>query len=388
MIATCAEALLLRAYLIRRLGNGTGSLTPAEVERLRQVSAAGWLLFLTEEGCAAVVQQALSQMELLDALSKEVRREIQRLALAEAQRALSVRQRIAQVAKIARQHGWRVVILKGGVGVAESSDVLYIRDLDVLTTPDVVPQLASALQSLGYTGGAEQDLHHLTPISAEGGVTIEVHRGWDMDASEVQESWWRSTRKLRQCPPLERPGDADHLWQMLVHSVELHPERRGRLRDALLMWRVVGACSAVDLADVEQRVARHVSRDGLTEMLTFVRGLSSDSPADPLRTQAAARYALRWHELHSPLPVWIHGQLRAMTLSLVEGPLELRYYARRVLPTLWRGLHDGAGPGGGGARGAARVARRFTRRLGAQLIVFLVAPFIALVAISALGRRS
>ena len=380
MIATCAEALLLRDYLIRRLGNGTASLSPAEVERMRHVSAAGWQLFLTEEGCAAVVQQSLIELELLDSLPKDVRREIRRLALAEAQRALSVRQQIAEVSKIAHDHNWRVVILKGGVGIAESSDVLYITDLDVLTTPDVAPQLARELAAIGYRGGEEQHMHHLTPSVAEGGVTIEIHREWDSDAREVHESWWRSTRKLRQCPPLERPGDADHLWHMLVHGVEQHPERRGRLRDALLMWRVLAACSAADIAEVERRIAAHVNRKALAEMLDFVRGLNADSPPDQLRTRAAARYALRWLELHAPVPGWIRGQLRALTLSIVDGPRELGYYVRRVLPTIWRGDH-----GRGGQRSAATL--RIGRRITAQLIVIVVAPFIAVVAVSALARR-
>jgi hypothetical protein len=384
MIATCAEALLLRDYLLRRLGNGTGSLSPAEVERLRNVSAAGWQLFLSEEGCAAVVQQELTELELLESLSRNARKEIKRLALAEAQRALSVRHQIAEVAKIAREKKWRVVILKGGVGVAESSDVLYITDLDVLTTPEVAPDLARELIARGYRGGDEQHMHHLTPSVAEGGVTIEIHREWDPDARGVEESWWRNTRVLRQGPPLERPGDADHLWHMLVHGVEQHPERRGRLRDALLTWRVWAACTAADLAEVERRVAAHASRGALREVLDFVRGLNEDVRSDPLRSRAAARYALRWMEMHMPVPGWIRGQLRALTLSLVDGPRELGYYVRRVLPTIWRG--DNARGDEARPRTISGIAR-VTRRLAAQLVVVIIAPFVAFIAMSALGRR-
>lgn len=319
MIAACAEALTLRDYLLRRLGNGTARLSVGEVERLHYISPDGWQLFLTEEGCAAVVQQELIELELLESLSKGARREIRRLAQAEAQRALSVRNQIAEVARIAREKKWRVMILKGGVGIAESSDVLYITDLDVLTTPDVAPELARALVARGYRRGDDQCPYHLTPGVAEGGVTIEIHR----QACDMESSWWRNTRVLRQGPPLERPGDADHLWHMLVHGVEQHPERRGRLRDALLMWRVWAACSAADVAEVERRVAGHANREAISATLEFVRGLNTDSPKDPLRSFAVTRYAMRWIDMRVPVPGWIRGPLNELTTSVVDALAKL-----------------------------------------------------------------
>lgn len=330
MIAIAAEALTLREYLLRRLGNGTASLTGDEAGRLGYVSAEGWRLFLAEEGCAAVVQQELIELGVLDSLSREARREIRRQALAEAQRSLSVRHQIAEVAKIARERRWRVVILKGGVGIAESSDVLYIHDLDVLTSLDVAPQLAQALRTIGYTGGDDLRMRPRTPNAADAAVAIELHRGWDPNAQGVDEAWWIKTRTLRQCPPLERPGDADHLWQMLLHVVLQHPERQGRLRDALLMWRVLAACDPAELAEVDRRIAVHASRTALAETLDFVRGLNTDSPSDSMQARAGGRYALRWIEMNVPVPDWARGQLKELTLSLADGFAAVSEFARRL----------------------------------------------------------
>ena len=307
--------------MLRSLGNGSAQFSVAETSHLRALGPAGWQLFLDSEGCSAVVQQKLIELDLLDTLSREARRAVQRRALEEAQRVLAVRHQIAELARIGRKRSWRIALLRGGVGVAESSDVLHLADLDVVTAPDDAHDLAHELRSVGYTSAPDETLHLLPPGDVAGAVPISIEGGWPQPHGVEQA--WKCSRVVRQCPPLERPGDADHLWDVLIHSVEHHPHRRGRLRDALLMWRVLAACRDDEVDVVERRIAAHASSGALERALAFVRRLNSGDTAEGFVIEAAERYASRALDSVVPLQPWIPDALLTPAVKYLAATARL-----------------------------------------------------------------
>jgi len=79
-----------------------------------------------------------------------------------------------------------------------------------------------------------------------------------------------------------------------VHSVVSHPERRGCLRDLLLIKRAVKQCSAAELEDVTRRIARSSRSSPLGGMLALARAANNGvDGTDCFRAEAAANYLLR-----------------------------------------------------------------------------------------------
>lgn len=398
VIATCAEALLLRRQLLPLLATSPTPPADADVEKLRGIDARAWRVFLSEEGCAAVVQATLIRAGLLERLSAEARHEVEVHTLAETQRTLSARRQLRELARIAERRQWSIVVLKGGVGVAEGDTTLYLTDLDVLVPPEIASDLASELAALGYGGGEDNKSHHLTPSVAAGGLPIEIHLQWDSDAATVDPGWWSRTVALERFAPLRRPSDRDQLWHLLVHTVERHAELRGRIRDMIVATKAArrlnedmsgkDASAAADqsenVAELGAAVGNHLMRAAMEKTLEFIRSFESGTIPDPFVARAAARYTLRLLFDRVRIPQMLRGQLIALTISLVDGPSELRHYARRVLPTVWRsGASRDRDPA---FRSLLERLLRIARRSVAQMTVALMAPFLALLARRALTR--
>ena len=54
-----------------------------------------------------------------------------------------------------------------------------------------------------------------------------------------------------------RLGCGDHLWHLLEHTVIDHPERRGLIRELLLIGYAITECSDDDLVAVNKRIETH-----------------------------------------------------------------------------------------------------------------------------------
>ena len=385
LIATCAGALTLRRLALTLLGADTVSLDDRAIAGLQRTSVRSWGLFLAEEGCAAVVMRHLKVAGIFDALPSGVQTTVETRALAEAQRVLAASGQLRHMARIAERRQWTVVVLKGGVAVGEGADPLYLGDIDVLLRDEHLLELASELRATGYAGGEEGGMYHLEPSLIESGIPIEIHRRWDRDADRVAPDWWTRVITLERFAPLRRPGAGDHLWHLLLHCAEHHSELRGRLRDLLL----IAAAMRAQSPSLQEQIARHPAHGAMTALLrmagAFATVRESEYPrlgtanvTDAFERRAAGRYLLRAVMERHPVPALLRGQLIGLTLSLLDGPAELQYYVRRVLPTIWR-ASLGA-PRGPFALRLAAAPLRIIRRAIAQIIVALTAPVLVALA--------
>jgi len=104
-----------------------------------------------------------------------------------------------------------------------------------------------------------------------------------------------------------------------------HPQRRGRIRDLLLLGEAIAGCSAQDLEDVRRRIAKHE----LCEVLGLALGHGLDwsqgkATVDPFEEIALISYLLanrrenraRVHPTSGMLNSWVFAQLL--------GPVERR----------------------------------------------------------------
>jgi hypothetical protein len=166
-------------------------------------------------------------------------------ALGEMQRALSARAQILAIGRRAEVLGERVIVLKGGVAAVEGQP-LDLLDVDVLARPGAAHVIAGILREQDYRSGNEPEDHrHLAQRTAPFSLPVEVHREVP-EAADTAVLWERAVT-LPNGPGLAKLAAADHLWYLLFHSVVMHPERRGRIRDLLLMGHAYRACSADDV---------------------------------------------------------------------------------------------------------------------------------------------
>jgi hypothetical protein len=121
-------------------------------------------------------------------------------------------------------------------------------------------------------------------------VPVEVHFGIPFLAGEGDP--WEAALPTPVRGVL-RLSPANHLWHVLVHGVVHHVERRGSLRELLLLQSARAACGAGDLREVERRATAHPAARPLRATLAMVEALAAGAdPGDPFRAVAAVRYAL------------------------------------------------------------------------------------------------
>ena len=378
LIDAAAGAVQLRRLAIRLLSGAD-----ADPQILSNVQLESWRLFLIEEGIASALTDRLRRRELIDMLPSDVRAELDQRAMAETQRLLAASAQLSQLAKVAERRGWEIVVLKGGVHVAEGGEALYLGDLDVLVRDDVALALADELRKLGYSGGEDAGGYHLGASSIAGGIPVEIHRRWDRDALEVDESWWTEAVPLPKHPALRRPGRVDHVFHLLVHAVEHHAELRGRLRDLRVIGNAVHALTdAAHLDALRARITSHAMQAELTRVLEMASSPRTPGAREPFEARAAGRYVLRYLIERGRIPQSLRGQLTALVLSILDH--DVAYYARRILPSIWRE--------GRRVRNASLPERLLTqvlrviRRIFAQAAVVAIAPLLASLARRALAR--
>jgi hypothetical protein len=278
-----AEALRLRGWALRLLAGGAGE-PPA-------ASARAWEALVLGERCALPLR-ARSR-----AFPDEARAVLERCATAELQRFLSVQAQTRLVGALLHERGWPGVVLKGAAHAVEGGEPLDAADVDVLLPREHAVEFAALLEERGGhralgtdAAGASGTGWQLATRLAEGGVQVEVH--FDVPFLAGEGDPWEATLPTPVRGVL-RLSPANHLWHVLVHGVVHHVDRRGSLRELLLLRSARAACGAEDLREVERRAAAHPAARPLRATLRMLEALAAGArPDDPFRALAAARYAL------------------------------------------------------------------------------------------------
>ncbi len=244
-----------------------------------------WEVFLRRERCALALKTRLV------AAGSPVPHQVESAATRELQRILSARGQLQRIGQLVTAHEMEAVVLKGGVAVLVSSTPMDLADVDVLVRARQAEPLAALLDGGGLRESGPAGIAHLAPSFAPNAIHVEVH--FALNEFEPDEGVWGRIQPVNGVAGLWRLGAADHLWQLLVHSVVIHAYRRGALRDVLLIAEAVGDCNPAELAAVEDRVRAHPLSQRLHDQLVMARELREGLPVqDRFRREAAANYVL------------------------------------------------------------------------------------------------
>jgi putative nucleotidyltransferase-like protein len=374
--ASVRDALQLRALALQVLSARTDRTSFPEG------SDATWDVFLRAERCALALKTRLV------AAGSHVPHQVESPATRELQRILSARGQLQRIGQLVTAHDTEAVVLKGGVAALVSSSPVDLADVDVLVRAHLAEPLAVLLDAGGLRGrGPAGGTAHLTPRVEPNAVQVEVH--FALNEFEVDEGVWGRIRPVNGVAGLWRLGAADHLWQLLVHSVVIHAYRRGALRDVLLIAEAVGDCNPAELAAVEDRVRAHPLSQRLHDQLAMARELRDGLRVqDRFRREAAANYVLRglvgWLGFSRFWTTAFLGALFAQLGSATERRFEWSMaWQRPTFPSPW-GL-------------AARLERRWPRfgkwcrsvvKVARLIVVRAVAWPVAFMARRAANHRS
>jgi len=278
--ASVRDALRFRAAALQVLSGRIAT------TNLPEGSDGTWDVFLRTERCA------LSLKNRLVAAGLPVPRPVESAATRELQRILSARGQLQRIGQLVTAHEMEAVVLKGGVAALVSSSPVDLADVDVLVRAREAERLAALLDAGGLRGKGPAGTAHLTPRVEPNAVQVEVH--FALNEFELDEGVWGRIRPVNATAGLWRLGAADHLWQLLVHTVVIHAYRRGALRDVWLITEAFGDCSPAELAVVEDRIRAHPLSQRLRDQLAMARDLRDGLPVrDWFQREAAANYVLR-----------------------------------------------------------------------------------------------
>lgn len=281
---TARAALPLRGWALGVLAGGAAG-PPPDAPR------AAWRAFLAVERCALPLRARLPARRAL--LPPEAAAVLEAQADVELRRALSARAQLITLGRIALARGTAAIVLKGGVSVL-GSDMLDVQDVDVLVRPEDADAVASAVERAGDAHRYGTDAvpgtagtFHLAARVADDAVPVEVH--YAIPYAGGADPWAGAVPAgprgiLRLAPAL-------HLWHVLVHGAVHHPERRGSLRELLLLAAAVGACDAGELAEIRARAGAHPDAPPLLRALAAGEALGrGEDRVDPFRTTTALGY--------------------------------------------------------------------------------------------------
>lgn len=281
---TAAEALSLRAWVIRRLLGGVDEEAPP-------ASAHAWHIVLRWERCALLLQDSLGSRasQLPPACAAELRT----AAMRESQWILSARAQLHSVSRIAAADGIRIVALKSTAEVARGRNV-QATDVDLLVAPENASRLTQQLDATGFSPQSKNSRGQLPPRTFDGALKVEVHltvSGFDTPEAVP----WDGVRAIDARSPLLRLAPQDHVWTVLCQATRHHPDRRTRIRDLYMVRNALLECTREERAVLDGRVAGDSYRSELMEMIA----LASDPGWESSATQKKLR---RLYLLHAREP--------------------------------------------------------------------------------------
>jgi hypothetical protein len=241
----------------------------------------------------------------------------------ELQGVLSSRFLLALLGGMARRQGTAPpLILKGAVPLALGRPPLALADVDVLLPPADAARLAELIAG-GAAGGERRrggvhPGHHLPPTRLEGHVPVEFHTRLKVGSPELQARLVGAGTLLPS--GVSVPDPVDHADVILHHGVVHHPDRRGSLREVLLLADALGALDAGGEDELRARIGQappalraplHCQLDAACRIAGPGADPSRPVPPDPFPEVAAVVHLVVGEALELGLP-------RAAAIPLVE----------------------------------------------------------------------
>jgi hypothetical protein len=300
--ARVREALALRRWALPALCGAPGAAP--------EVSREGWSTFLRSERCA------LALLALGDAVLGEGAKTARRLATIETQRVLSAGAQLHALGTRARREGWPLVVLKGGVPLAEGRQGADLVDVDVLASPEHARALDAALATSGYEAHGRNASHRLPERTSPDAVQVEIHTGVPGLGGAAE---FIARAVPARTPGLLAPHPADHLWHLLLHTVAQHTGRRGSLRELVVLADALGRCAPEDVASAEARAGGRSDGPALLAQLELARALREHRPPadDPFAGMAAGVYVITEHLAPREIPPKLKAAIAERTFTLL-----------------------------------------------------------------------
>jgi hypothetical protein len=276
-------ALALRRWARQTLAGGHAALPSAPL--------AAWRLFLGRERCAGALRAAVgatSPPQLHAAADRET------------QQALLLRGELEAVAGVAARLGIHPILLKGGTTLGELGTALPGKDLDLLLPEAEGHRLLAALDAGGWQRHGGGPAHHFAERFRPGLPGIEVHIALGPDIVHETEPLFAGAVPLVWLPEWRRLAPADEAWHVLRHATVSHPSHRGRLREHLMLQRVLERCSSSERAALVERARADDS--GAARATATALACALDD-ARQRTTDPFAPFALLWYELERDPPV-------------------------------------------------------------------------------------
>ncbi|MBI4503730.1 MAG: nucleotidyltransferase family protein [Gemmatimonadetes bacterium] len=318
MVRHAHGALELRRLAVAILAGDAPAAGAAAAPRF---STGAWALFLKVEQCAGPLRAAFARLGVDPPANALLDDRVR----ADTQRTLSTRGQLAVIGALARERSWPAVVLKGGVAAA-AGEPIHLADVDVLVRTEHAASFATELSHrLGVTVEGRPTVRHLAAIAAPHALPVELHTSIDNRWTALTETAWHRILPLDGLPGLSRLAPRDHLWHMLTHVVIDHPDRRGRLRDALLIGAALAECTAEEEREMEQEIARLPYARPLADQLAFARRLTQRQRAsDPFELVAFTNFWMLERERLRRIPRTPIGELIYPTvwhwvIALVAG---------------------------------------------------------------------
>ena len=329
-----------------------------------------WRLFLVAERCTLPLLARLSEGGAeRTPLPPAVHAVLRERGAVELQRVLSAQRQLREIASIAQRLGTPCVVLKGGVSV-RGPRALDVADLDLLVPPEQCHAFAAALDDSGYRAKAGGAGHHLPGRIMRESLPIDVHHTTEHERRPVAKEVWARVMPLPGLRGLSRLAPLDHAWHLLVHATSYHPERRGNLRDALLIGAADAELSADERSALEQQASTHPFGGVLLRVLAFARSLTrGETPVHWFERLAATQSVLHTVGSRVSVPNAVASPLARVVFCVNGGRADWAglLASRRIL-----GMDSGLRP--------AVWLRQRMPRVGLGCLVLLRLSRIALVA--------
>ncbi len=282
-------------------------------------------LFFEAERCAVQLTRRFHDEDVGITVPGEIQSRVAAQTERETARIRSARTQLAVVAQIVLQHGWRVAVLKGAVVAMSDQSAVDLVDIDLLAAPEDAARLAEQLSLQEYRPVGHSSPRHLTGSAKDDGIPIEIHTTLARDGASLPSAFWDRVVPLETVPGLYRLRPKDHLWHLLEHVAIDHPERRGFVRELMLISSAIAECTENDVAMVRRLIEKHALRTRLRELFSTARAFGEGrSTGDRLQRVAAAFYAVRLLLLDASLRESLQGYVYQWAFAVQSGQHERR----------------------------------------------------------------
>ena len=328
---TISQAFRVRQYVLTALLNPLPDSVRHPPNKSLFFSRDGWRLFLRVERCAYPLSRFFEDAGFESLLPDEFRDILREEADWEWRRISSAKRQLQAIATWASENDCRPIVLKGGLGVTENT-LLDLNDLDILLPKSDGGRLFDALIADGYRPSLSAAPYAMNGLSREGALAVDIHHALNEGPSGLNPDLRQHALEVSGSPGLWRLAPADHLWHVLIHNVGKHAERRGRIRDLLLLRSAIVECSPDDINAIKRKAARHELSSVLSMTLNCVLG-SSDGPAvdDPLKETALLAFLLANRKENRSKVYPTSGMVNRWVYAVLSGPVERRRIWEEIL---------------------------------------------------------